>query len=168
MGQEICDSAGNIIITRVAESNRRGVVLLLFFFYAKVLKFWSGFVIFIMIIIFFSPRTRLPWRSLTQACHYKKQRSLCQNPQIPTHLLLFLLCSRPDHLPNSLFILRLSDIFVTKMGEAVEVFVANGFANLYEKTDKTLNIIDNHKDSCWYEEVIDEDLKWSFALNRFV
>ncbi|KAH7523868.1 thermospermine synthase ACAULIS5 [Ziziphus jujuba] len=47
------------------------------------------------------------------------------------------------------------------MGEAV---VANGFANLYEKADKTLNI-DNHKDSFWYEEVIDEDLKWSFALN---
>lgn len=57
------------------------------------------------------------------------------------------------------------------MGEAVEVFVANGFSNLYEKTDhKTLIINDNHhhKDSCWYEEVIDEDLKWSFALNRFV
>ncbi|KAF3446099.1 hypothetical protein FNV43_RR11278 [Rhamnella rubrinervis] len=54
------------------------------------------------------------------------------------------------------------------MGEAVEVFVANGFSKLYEKTDHKTLINDNHhhhKDSCWYEEVIDEDLKWSFALN---
>ena len=49
------------------------------------------------------------------------------------------------------------------MGEAVEIFLANGFPSFYEKSDQKLN---NHKDSSWYEEVIDDDLKWSFALNR--
>ena len=54
------------------------------------------------------------------------------------------------------------------MGEAVEIFIANnnGFSNFYEKTDQKINT--NVEDSCWYEEVIDDDLKWSFALNRFV
>ncbi|XP_062100545.1 thermospermine synthase ACAULIS5 [Humulus lupulus] len=45
------------------------------------------------------------------------------------------------------------------MGEAVEIFLANGFPTFYEKKDN------NPKDSSWYEEVIDDDLKWSFALN---
>ncbi|PON46337.1 Polyamine biosynthesis domain containing protein [Parasponia andersonii] len=48
------------------------------------------------------------------------------------------------------------------MGEAVDIFIPNGFPKFYEKPDQNLN---NHKDSSWYEEVIDDDLKWSFALN---
>ncbi|KAL5559520.1 hypothetical protein UlMin_035731 [Ulmus minor] len=55
------------------------------------------------------------------------------------------------------------------MGEAVEILLTNGFSNFYEKTEPKLiinnNNNNNQKDSCWYEEVIDVDLKWSFALN---
>jgi thermospermine synthase len=62
------------------------------------------------------------------------------------------------------------------MGEAVEIFLSNGFSTFYEKKDQNIinnnitnnNNINNNNDSSWYEEVIDEDLKWSFALNRFV
>ncbi|KAM6559343.1 hypothetical protein CsatA_028582 [Cannabis sativa] len=59
------------------------------------------------------------------------------------------------------------------MGEAVEIFLSNGFSTFYEKKDQNIinnnitnnNNINNNNDSSWYEEVIDEDLKWSFALN---
>lgn len=51
------------------------------------------------------------------------------------------------------------------MGEAVEIVHAiNGFSkNCYEEAD---HLSDNDS-SCWYEEILDDDLKWSFALNRF-
>ncbi|CAN6539613.1 unnamed protein product [Malus baccata var. baccata] len=60
------------------------------------------------------------------------------------------------------------------MGEAVEFFHTNGngFCKFSENFDpKTVVILNgsNHverdRDSSWYEETIDDDLKWSFALN---
>ncbi|CAK9171620.1 unnamed protein product [Ilex paraguariensis] len=45
------------------------------------------------------------------------------------------------------------------MGEAVEFFHSNGFCKVHEESDP------NHISS-WFEEEIDVDLKWSFALNR--
>lgn len=56
------------------------------------------------------------------------------------------------------------------MGEAVEFFHANGFSNLTQKFDPklVLNVNGNShldRDGSWYEETIDDDLKWSFALN---
>ncbi|KAK1263079.1 Thermospermine synthase ACAULIS5 [Acorus gramineus] len=41
------------------------------------------------------------------------------------------------------------------MGEAVEVFHMNGFKSSH----------DDHEKCGWYDEIIDDDLKWSFALN---
>ncbi|KAM5566137.1 hypothetical protein ABKV19_019891 [Rosa sericea] len=61
------------------------------------------------------------------------------------------------------------------MGEAVEFFHLNGFlSSKFDRHDEVLinsnvngNI--NHEDidgsGSWYEETIDDDLKWSFALN---
>lgn len=59
------------------------------------------------------------------------------------------------------------------MGEAVEFFHTNGFlSSKFDHTTKALingNCNGNHKDidnsGSWYEETIDDDLKWSFALN---
>ncbi|KAK2644996.1 hypothetical protein Ddye_020191 [Dipteronia dyeriana] len=51
------------------------------------------------------------------------------------------------------------------MGEVVEIFYENGFSNKVICNDTPTN--PNHQDCCtWYEEIIDDDLKWSFALNR--
>nr|XP_023927231.1 thermospermine synthase ACAULIS5-like [Quercus suber] len=54
------------------------------------------------------------------------------------------------------------------MGEAIQFFHTNGYANgflkIHEETNQTLT--NNHDDCSWYEEVIDDDLKWSFALKR--
>ncbi|TXG61804.1 hypothetical protein EZV62_013167 [Acer yangbiense] len=51
------------------------------------------------------------------------------------------------------------------MGEVVEIFYENGFPNKVICNDTPTN--PNHQDCCtWYEEIIDDDLKWSFALNR--
>ncbi|GLT71938.1 hypothetical protein SLA2020_439200 [Shorea laevis] len=62
------------------------------------------------------------------------------------------------------------------MGEVVDQFFhangyANGFANGFaingfSKNCEETNQLDNIHNSCWYEELIDDDLKWSFALNR--
>lgn len=49
------------------------------------------------------------------------------------------------------------------MGEAVEFF-ANGFSKNCDET----NQLDSLHNCSWYEEVIDDDLKWSFAVKRFV
>ena len=38
----------------------------------------------------------------------------------------------------------------------------------HETQQNNGNGIQNHDSSSWYEEVIDDDLKWSFKLNRFV
>jgi hypothetical protein len=58
------------------------------------------------------------------------------------------------------------------MGEAVEFFHANGYANGYSngfsKNCEETNQLDNIIACSWYEEQIDDDLKWSFALKRFV
>lgn len=55
------------------------------------------------------------------------------------------------------------------MGEAVEfVHAINGFSkNCYEEADMGDIHGDDSDSSCWYEEILDDDLKWSFALNRF-
>ncbi|KAJ1382287.1 Spermidine/spermine synthase [Sesbania bispinosa] len=47
------------------------------------------------------------------------------------------------------------------MGEAPEVFYVNGSPKFGHGTEQHLANDQNH----WYEEVIDDDLKWSFALN---
>ncbi|KAE8664364.1 Thermospermine synthase ACAULIS5 [Hibiscus syriacus] len=48
------------------------------------------------------------------------------------------------------------------MGEAVEIFYPNGFCN---GTTKNPTVDETHQQfDSWYEETIDEDLKWSFAL----
>ena len=53
------------------------------------------------------------------------------------------------------------------MGEAVEIFYSNGFPKICNgTTNQTIDDESRQLDS-WYEETIDEDLKWSFALNRF-
>ncbi|KAK6118333.1 hypothetical protein DH2020_047904 [Rehmannia glutinosa] len=53
------------------------------------------------------------------------------------------------------------------MGEAVEFFPYNGFSNVHYESNHIL-IDENNEDdnSNWFEEEIDVDLKWSFALNR--
>ncbi|KAL5850662.1 hypothetical protein ACOSQ4_008675 [Xanthoceras sorbifolium] len=59
------------------------------------------------------------------------------------------------------------------MGEVVEMFYENGFSNkvcndtITTTTTTNSSILNvNHQDCCWFEEIIDDDLKWSFALNR--
>ncbi|GLT25621.1 hypothetical protein SLA2020_007410 [Shorea laevis] len=52
--------------------------------------------------------------------------------------------------------------------EAVEILYPNGFSKLCNETHHTI-IKESHPhpvDDYWYEETIDDDLKWSFALNR--
>ncbi|KAJ4830842.1 amp-CoA ligase [Turnera subulata] len=51
--------------------------------------------------------------------------------------------------------------------EAVEIFFTNGFPKICNEPDQNLNHHQKQSDhsSSWYEEAIDEDLKWSFALN---
>ncbi|KDP34042.1 hypothetical protein JCGZ_07613 [Jatropha curcas] len=51
------------------------------------------------------------------------------------------------------------------MGEAVEIIFTNGFSKLCNDTTTNNNNIISLDDSSWYEETIDDDLKWSFALN---
>ncbi|KAJ4708963.1 Thermospermine synthase [Melia azedarach] len=53
------------------------------------------------------------------------------------------------------------------MGEAVEIFYENGFSKVCNENNQNMNGNGHqHQDCSWYEEIIDEDLKWSFALNR--
>ncbi|MBA0747622.1 hypothetical protein Gogos_004523, partial [Gossypium gossypioides] len=51
------------------------------------------------------------------------------------------------------------------MGEAVEIFYPNGFSKICNGTTKNQPPVDETLQfDSWYEEEIDEDLKWSFAL----
>ncbi|XP_010261941.1 PREDICTED: thermospermine synthase ACAULIS5 [Nelumbo nucifera] len=51
------------------------------------------------------------------------------------------------------------------MGEAVGFLHSNVFSNNgYDNRDQVYE--DNQKKLCWYEEDLDDDLKWSYALNR--
>ncbi|MBA0867630.1 hypothetical protein Goshw_002138 [Gossypium schwendimanii] len=51
------------------------------------------------------------------------------------------------------------------MGEAVEIFYPNGFSKICNGTTKNQPPVDETRQfDSWYEEEIDEDLKWSFAL----
>lgn len=52
------------------------------------------------------------------------------------------------------------------MGEVVDIFYDNGFSNKGCNDTTNPNLNGNHQDCSWYEEIIDDDLKWSFALNR--
>ncbi|KAJ7966368.1 Thermospermine synthase [Quillaja saponaria] len=47
------------------------------------------------------------------------------------------------------------------MGEAADIFFVNGFSEVCHELEQS----DHHDIDSWYEEVIDDDLKWSFALN---
>ncbi|KAK2989453.1 hypothetical protein RJ640_020010 [Escallonia rubra] len=51
------------------------------------------------------------------------------------------------------------------MGEAVEFFHSNGFSKVYDETHLRMPSEDTQS-GAWFEEEIDVDLKWSFALNR--
>ncbi|KAG4953727.1 hypothetical protein JHK87_039321 [Glycine soja] len=52
------------------------------------------------------------------------------------------------------------------MGEAPEVFYINGFSKFGHEIETQQNHVnDQNHDSSWYEEIIDDDLKWSFKLN---
>ncbi|CAJ1972900.1 unnamed protein product [Sphenostylis stenocarpa] len=51
------------------------------------------------------------------------------------------------------------------MGEAPEVFYINGFSKFGHETQQQNHVNDQNHESSWYEEMIDEDLKWSFKLN---
>jgi len=54
------------------------------------------------------------------------------------------------------------------MGEAPKLLYVNGFPKYgHDEIDNHLTDKYDH-DIPWYEEVIDDDLKWSFALNRFI
>ncbi|KAJ1442855.1 Spermidine/spermine synthase [Sesbania bispinosa] len=53
------------------------------------------------------------------------------------------------------------------MGEAPQLLFLNGFSKFDHETQQNHGSKDeNHDSSSWYEEVIDDDLKWSFKLNR--
>ncbi|WJX41603.1 amp-CoA ligase [Trifolium repens] len=52
------------------------------------------------------------------------------------------------------------------MGEAPELHYVNGFSKFGHDDQIEQNLANNYDhDFSWYEEVIDDDLKWSFALN---
>lgn len=51
------------------------------------------------------------------------------------------------------------------MGEAVEIMFGNGFPEIHKDTSPIQTLLSNQQDCHWYEETIDDDLKWSFALN---
>ncbi|XVF89029.1 hypothetical protein PTKIN_Ptkin19aG0098400 [Pterospermum kingtungense] len=51
------------------------------------------------------------------------------------------------------------------MGETVEIFYPNGFSKICNATTNQNLENESHQFDSWYEETIDEDLKWSFALN---
>ncbi|KAL2317948.1 hypothetical protein Fmac_031824 [Flemingia macrophylla] len=50
------------------------------------------------------------------------------------------------------------------MGEAPQVFYINGFSKFGHETQQN-HVNDHNNDSSWYEEKIDDDLRWSFKLN---
>ncbi|OIW09224.1 hypothetical protein TanjilG_11362 [Lupinus angustifolius] len=50
------------------------------------------------------------------------------------------------------------------MGEAPEIFYVNGFSKFIHETQQNQCSDKNH-DTSWYEEIIDDDLKWSYKLN---
>ncbi|CAL0332197.1 unnamed protein product [Lupinus luteus] len=50
------------------------------------------------------------------------------------------------------------------MGEAPEIFYVNGFSKFFHETQQNPCSDQNH-DPSWYEEIIDDDLKWSYKLN---
>ncbi|THG17728.1 hypothetical protein TEA_030144 [Camellia sinensis var. sinensis] len=57
------------------------------------------------------------------------------------------------------------------MGEAVEIFYSNGFCKIQEGSDHQPfnghhhHHHHHHQNGSWFEEEIDVDLKWSFAIN---
>ena len=51
------------------------------------------------------------------------------------------------------------------MGEAVEFYPSNGVSGINNRNDSGKINDESHIKCGWYEEVIDDNLKWSFALN---
>lgn len=94
---------------------------------------------------------------------YKTQRLCLQNIpslSITTHLISLDLAL--SFLSRSWLCLLTWD-----MGEAVEIMFGTGFPEIHKDTSPNQTLHSNQQDCHWYEETIDDDLKWSFALNRF-
>jgi len=91
------------------------------------------------------------------AAHY------CHTLQLHNHIALFIHFCEITVLLSIFF-------FFPDMGEAPEVFYINGFSKFEHEieTQQNHHVNDQNHDSSWYEEIIDEDLKWSFKLNRLV
>ncbi|KAH0860423.1 hypothetical protein HID58_088684 [Brassica napus] len=53
------------------------------------------------------------------------------------------------------------------MGEVVEIMFGNAFPEIHKDTTAIQTLHSNQQEGHWSEETIDDDLKWSFALNRF-
>ncbi|KAL0735490.1 hypothetical protein Bca4012_011700 [Brassica carinata] len=51
------------------------------------------------------------------------------------------------------------------MGEVVEIMYGNGFPEIHKDTSPIQTRHSSQQECHWYEETIDDDLKWSFALN---
>ncbi|KAF2575081.1 hypothetical protein F2Q70_00005806 [Brassica cretica] len=51
------------------------------------------------------------------------------------------------------------------MGEVVEIMFGNGFPEIHKDTTAIQTLHSNQQECHWSEETIDDDLKWSFALN---
>jgi len=83
----------------------------------------------------------------------------CHTLQLQNHIALFI------RFWNHFFV---DFFFLPNMGEAPEVFYINGFSKFGHETQQQNHVNDQNHDSSWYEEIIDDDLKWSFKLNRFV
>ena len=68
-------------------------------------------------------------------------------------------------LPPSLSLSLSLSLIGINMGEAAEMFYSNGFSKTHHDSDQILSN-QYHENSSWFEEEIDVDLKWSFAINR--
>lgn len=44
----------------------------------------------------------------------------------------------------------------------------NGNGNGNGVNGKSHQVLNGYRKSCWYEEEIEENLRWSFALNRYI
>ncbi|CAF1777987.1 BnaC09g38130D [Brassica napus] len=51
------------------------------------------------------------------------------------------------------------------MGEVVEIMFGNAFPEIHKDTTAIQTLHSNQQEGHWSEETIDDDLKWSFALN---
>lgn len=52
-----------------------------------------------------------------------------------------------------------------KMGE---IAFSNGIANGINGVNEKSHTLNGYRKSCWYEEEIEENIRWCFALNRYI